>query len=280
MTCARDSFTYTSLAKGLNQIGLPNKALELVVHMFREEVHIDGFSLACFLSAAATLPSIEPGKHLHCCSVKLGLSSQVSVSNSLINMYSKHKCLEDAKSVFHSIREPSVVSWNALISGLASNGCYYEALSVFEDMALAGAQPDNITFSAVLYACTHGGFVDVGINHFNSMRNSFGVSPQRSHYTLFLDMLGRAGRLTEAACTIEAMPIRPDVSMYRNLLACCELHNDLSVAENITRKALELYPSDTVFQNMLSGISGAPWKHERGVHAHRMKSDADIQAKA
>ncbi|KAF7076634.1 hypothetical protein CFC21_081256, partial [Triticum aestivum] len=274
MACARDNLTYTSLAKGLNQIGLPSKALEMVVHMFREEVRIDGFSLACFLSAAATLPSIEPGKHLHCCSLKLGLSSQVSVSNSLINMYSKHKCVEDAKSVFHSIREPSVVSWNALISGLAyNNGCYYEALSVFEDMTLAGAQPDSITSSAVLYACTHGGFVDIGINHFNSMRNSFGVSPQRSHYTLFLDMLGRVGRLTEAACTIEAMPIRPDVSMYKNLLAFCELHNDLSVAENITRKALELYPSDTVFQNTLSGISGAPWEH-------RMKSDADIQAKA
>ncbi|XP_044391958.1 pentatricopeptide repeat-containing protein At5g52850, chloroplastic [Triticum aestivum] len=282
MVCARDNLTYTSLAKGLNQIGLPSKALELVVLMFREEVRIDGFSLACFLSAAATLPSVVPGKHLHCCSLKLGLSSQVPVSNSLINMYSKHKCVEDAKSVFHSIREPSVVSWNALISGLAyNNECYYEALSVFEDMTLAGAQPDSITFSAVLYACTHGGFVDIGINHFNSMRNSFGVSPQRSHYTLFLDMLGRAGRLTEAACTIEAMPIRPDVSMYKNLLAFCELHNDLVVAENITRKALELYPSDTVFQNTLSGISGAPWKHECGAPwKHRMKSDADIQAKA
>ncbi|XP_037464754.1 pentatricopeptide repeat-containing protein At5g52850, chloroplastic-like [Triticum dicoccoides] len=268
MACARDNLTYTSLAKGLNQIGLPSKALELLVLMFREEVRIDGFSLACFLSAAATLPSIEPGKHLHCCSLKLGLSSQVSVSNSLINMYSKHKCLEDAKSVFHSIREPSVVSWNALISGLAyNNECYCEALSVFEDMTLAGAQPDSITLSAVLYACTHGGLVDIGINHFNSMRNSFGVSPQRSHYTLFLDMLGRAGRLTEAACTIEAMPIRPDVSMYKNLLAFCELHNDVVVAENIARKALELYPSVTVFQNILSGISGAPWKH-------RMKSDA------
>ncbi|KAM3280645.1 hypothetical protein ACQJBY_047445 [Aegilops geniculata] len=270
---ARDSFTYTSLAKGLNQIGLPSKALEMLVHMFHEEVRINGFSLACFLSAAATLPSIEPGKHLHCCSLKLGLSSQVSVSNSLINMYSKHKCLQDAKSVFQSIREPSVVSWNAVISGLASNGCYYEALSVFEDMALAGAQPDNITFSLVLYACTHGGLVDIGINHFNSMRGLYGVSPQRSHYTLFLDMLGRAGRLTEVACTIEAMPFRPDVSMYKNLLAFCELHNDLVVAEIIARKALELYPSDTVFQNILSGISGAPWKH-------RMKSDADIQAKA
>jgi pentatricopeptide repeat protein len=57
----RDNFTYTSLAKGLNQVGLPNKALEMIVHMFQEEVHMDSFSLACFLCSAAALLSIEPG---------------------------------------------------------------------------------------------------------------------------------------------------------------------------------------------------------------------------
>jgi hypothetical protein len=108
------------------------------------------------------------------------------------------------------------------------------------------------------------------------MRKQFGVSPQRSHYTLFLDMLGRAGRLTEAACTIETMPIQPDLSMYKCLLAFCELHNDLVVGENVAKKALELYPSDTVLQNMLSAICGAPWKHECRVHAHKMKSGAAI----
>lgn len=280
MAFVRDSFTYTSLAKGLNQMGLQHKALEMIVHMFNEEVDIDSFSLACFLSAAATLASIEHGKQLHCLSVKLGLSNEVSVSNSLIDMYSKCKCMEDAKSVFRSIREPSVVSWNALISGLASNGCYNEALSSFEDLTLVGAQPDGITFSVVLYACSHGGLVDIGIKHFNSMRNLFGVFPQRNHYTLFLDMLGRAGCLTEAAWTIEAMSIQLDLSMYRTLLAFCKLHNDPVAGENIARKALKLYPSDPVFQNTLSGICGTPGKQECGAQAHRMKRDADIQAKA
>ncbi|XP_062213873.1 pentatricopeptide repeat-containing protein At5g52850, chloroplastic-like [Phragmites australis] len=258
MPFIRDRFTYTSLAKGLNQMGLQHRALEMLVHMLHEEIDIDGFSLACFLSAAATMASMEHGKQLHCCSVKLGLSGQVSVSNSLIDMYSRCKCLEDANSAFRSIREPNVVSWNVLISGLVFNERYTEALSAFEDMILAGTQPDGITFSVVLSACSHGGLVDIGIKHFNSMRNLFGVFPQRSHYTCFLDMLGRAGRLTEAAHTIEAMPVQPDLSMYRTLLAFCKLHNDPVVGENIARKALELDPSDAVLQNMLPGIFGAP----------------------
>uniref|UniRef100_A0A0A9DG17 Pentacotripeptide-repeat region of PRORP domain-containing protein n=1 Tax=Arundo donax TaxID=35708 RepID=A0A0A9DG17_ARUDO len=95
------------------------------------------------------------------------------------------------------------------------------------------------------------------------MRNLFGVSPQKSHYTCFLDMLGRAGCLTEAAHTIESMAIQPDLSMYRTLLAFCKLHNDLVVGENIARKALELDPSNTVLQNMLSGFCGAPGRQDR-----------------
>jgi len=201
------------------------------------------------------LASIESGKQLHCCAVKLGLSGQVSLSNGLINMYSRCKCLEDAKRAFQSIREPSVVSWNAIIFGTAFNGSYTEALSVFEDMILAGAQPDGVTFTVVLSACSHGGLVDIGIKHFNSMTNMFDVPPQKSHYAWFLDMLGRAGRFTEVAHTIEAMPVQPDVSIYRTLLAYCKLHNEQVVGEYIAKKALEWDPSDSLLRNMLSGIS-------------------------
>jgi pentatricopeptide repeat protein len=145
----------------------------MIVHMFQEEVHMDSFSFACFLCSAAALLSIEPGMQLDCCSVKLGLRSQVSASDSPINMRSKHKCLQYA-SVFQSIRKPSVVFWNALISWLASNGSYYETLSVFEDMTLNEAQPDGITFSVVLYACTYSGLVDIDIDHL-TLRKQFGV---------------------------------------------------------------------------------------------------------
>ncbi|KAF0917987.1 hypothetical protein E2562_021684 [Oryza meyeriana var. granulata] len=210
MAFIRDRFTYTSLARGLNQMGLQLRALEMVVRMFHEDVDVDGFSLASFLSSAASLASIETGMQLHSCSVKLGLSSDISVSNSLIDMYSKCKCMGEAKSVFQSISEPTVVSWNALMSALISNDCYNEALSAFEDMTLVGAKPDGITFSLVLFACNHGGLVDIGIKYFSSMGTLFGVLPQRSHYTLFLDMLGQAGRLAEAASIIDLIPVQPD----------------------------------------------------------------------
>ncbi|XP_024313444.1 pentatricopeptide repeat-containing protein At5g52850, chloroplastic [Brachypodium distachyon] len=49
MAFVRDSFTYTSLAKGLNQIGLPNKALGMIIHMFHEKpMQVFGGCYVCF----------------------------------------------------------------------------------------------------------------------------------------------------------------------------------------------------------------------------------------
>jgi hypothetical protein len=42
------------------------------------------------------------------------------------------------------------------------------------------------------------------------MMNLFGVPPQKSHYTLFLDMLGQAGHLTKVARTIDSGAVQPD----------------------------------------------------------------------
>jgi hypothetical protein len=77
-------------------------------------------------------------------------------------------------------------------------------------------------------------------------------------------MLGRAGRLTEAAHTIEAMPIQPDLSMCRTLRPFCKLHNNPVVGKNIARKILELDPLDMLPQDL----------HNReGVEVSKLKID-------
>ncbi|XP_072961407.1 pentatricopeptide repeat-containing protein At5g52850, chloroplastic [Typha angustifolia] len=277
MILHRDVVTYTSMAKGLNQIGHQQRSLEMMTHMLREGVAMDGFSLACFLSSAAGLSSTESGKQLHCYSLKSGLNNKVSVSNSLVDMYSKCGCIREARSIFLAIQEPNVVSWNGLISGLASNGLIPEALSTFEDMRLARAQPDGITFLVVLYACSHGGLVDVGIEHFNKMRDLYSVSPERDHYACLVDMLSRAGRLEEAACAIETMPFQPDASMYKTLLASCKLYGNLVLGESIARSALELDPYDTAIYMLLAGIYDNAGKLEWGEQTRRMMRERTLR---
>ncbi|TKY51353.1 Pentatricopeptide repeat-containing protein [Spatholobus suberectus] len=133
----RDLITYTSLAARLNQRGDHEMALKVITHMCNDEVKMDEFSLASFLSAAAGLGTMETGKQLHCCSVKSGFKRCNSVSNSLVHLYSKCGSMHDAHRAFKDINEPDSVSWNGLISGLASNGHISDALSAFDDMRIS-----------------------------------------------------------------------------------------------------------------------------------------------
>jgi pentatricopeptide repeat protein len=56
-----------------------------------------------------------------------------------------------------------VVSWSAVISSHAQHGCAREALQFFNKMVDAKVLPNEITFLAVLTACSHGGLVDEGL---------------------------------------------------------------------------------------------------------------------
>lgn len=268
-----DVLTYTSLAKGMNQMDLQRRALGLIPRMSEEGVRMDGFSLACFLSAAAGSAAVGSGKQLHCYSVKSGLRSWISVSNGLVDMYGKCGSIDEARRVFMAIQEPNVVSWNALICVLASNGWVAEALSSFEDMRLAGVPPDGITLLLLLYACSHGGLVDAGIEYFNSMEELHGVPPQRDHYICLVDMLGRAGRLEAAAQAIETMPFRPDALTYKTLLASCKFHGNLVLGECMARNALEIDPADPAIYVLLAGIYDDAGRPEWGEQTRMMMKE-------
>ncbi|ONK82059.1 uncharacterized protein A4U43_C01F35700 [Asparagus officinalis] len=274
----RDIFTYTSLAKGLNQLGLHKKALDIIIPiMHDDDVRIDGFSLATFVSATSGLAAIEAGKQLHCLSLKSGLNNWVSVSNGLIDMYSKCGFIEEARKTFALIPEPNVASWNGLISGYSSNARFTEALSAFEDMRLAGVQPDNITMLVVLYACSHGGLVDLGVKYFKSMTEMFGLSPQLDHYVCLVDLLGRAGRLEEAAWVIETMSFKPnDPLIYKTLLHCCKLHRNLAMGEIMARRVMEMDPGDPAVYVMLATMYDDAGKSQMGEMTREMMRERGL----
>lgn len=257
----RDALTYTGLATRLNQMGHHEMALHIINHMFNDDIKMDGYSMAGFLSASAGLNSVETGMQLHSYSVKSGLGSFISVSNGLVSFYGKCGLTHDAERAFAEISEPDIVSWNGLISVLASYGHISSALSAFDDMRLTGVKPDSVTFLLVLFTCTHGGLVDMGLEYFNSMKEMHGIDPQLDHYACLFDLLGRAGRLEEAMEILETMPIRPNASIYKTLLAACKVHRSVPLGEDIASRGLKLDPSDPAFNLMLANLydsSGRP----------------------
>ncbi|PKI63492.1 pentatricopeptide repeat-containing protein At5g52850, chloroplastic [Punica granatum] len=260
----RDVITYTSLATRMNNAGHHETALSLIRLITAENIEMDEFSLASFLSAASNLSSIQTGRQLHSQSVKSGLGHGLSVSNGLVDLYGKCKSTDDARKAFDDIPKPNVVSWNVLISRLASNGLVSSALSSFEDMRLAGVNPDSITFLLVLSACSRGGLVDLALEYFHSTSKTHNIEPELEHYTCLVDLLGRAGRLEEAREVIESMPLRPDGAIYKKLLSACKLHRNVPLGEDMARRGLEVDPMDRTFYAMLADLYDASRRYDLG----------------
>jgi len=115
----------------------------------------------------------------------------------------------------------NVVTWTALINGLAIHGDGREALEAFYVMVESGLKPDCVAFMGALVACSHGGFVEEGQQVFQDMWSKYGVEPTLEHYGCMVDLLGRAGKMLEAFEFVERMHVKPNSIIWRTLLGAC-----------------------------------------------------------
>lgn len=250
----RDQASSASLMSSYAQSGLVEEAILLFHELLMSHMTIDSFILSSVLRAVSLLRRPGIGSLLHSWIVKLGLESNASVGSSLVVMYSKWGSIEECHKAFEPIDKPDLVSWTALIMSYAQHGKGEEALETYELMRKEGNRPDAVTFVGVLSACSHNGLVEEGYSHFNSMAKDCGIQPNNRHYACMVDLLGRAGRLEEAAKFITNMPIKPDALVWGTLLAACKVHGDIVLGRLAAEKVMELEPNDSGAYVSLSNI--------------------------
>ncbi|KAF7100057.1 hypothetical protein CFC21_101615 [Triticum aestivum] len=113
----------------------------------------DGSTLASVLKACACVEDLGLGAQLHACACKAGSDSETAVCNALITMYLK--CgggMRSAAAAFDGVSEPNVITWTALIAGLAQNGLVAEAVSFHKEMVETGDRENGHCFASVLSA--------------------------------------------------------------------------------------------------------------------------------
>ncbi|XP_057825480.1 pentatricopeptide repeat-containing protein At1g08070, chloroplastic [Cryptomeria japonica] len=69
------------------------------------------------------------------------------------NMYAKCGSLVDARNAFEHRTDTDVFSWNMMIGQYRRHGFPQQALTLFQQMQLSEARPDQFTFSTILPAC-------------------------------------------------------------------------------------------------------------------------------
>lgn len=139
------------------------EAFELFRRMRVEKVELDGFVAASMLSACTGLGALEQAKWIHGYVERSGIELDSKLATTIVDMYCKCGCLEEAFQVFNGLPLKKGVSlWNCMIGGLAVHGKGEDAIGLFKEMEREMVAPDGITFVNLLTACAHSGLVEEG----------------------------------------------------------------------------------------------------------------------
>ncbi|KAG9459917.1 hypothetical protein H6P81_004425 [Aristolochia fimbriata] len=251
----KDVVTWTVMISGYTQSCLFKEALEMFLLMRSASIEPNEVTIVSVLPAIAHLGTLTHGKWVHAFVKKKGMHVDGVLGSALVDMYSKCGCIDDALQVFNKLQRKEPSAWNSIISGFASHGFGREACCIFTIMKEESSiHPNDITFVAILNACSHAGLVDEGKLIFHEMINVYKVNPNVRHYGCMVDLLGRAGRLKEARQLIEEMPIEPNLVLWKTLLGACRIHKDFVLADEIAGIVAKLAPQDGGFYALAASV--------------------------
>jgi pentatricopeptide repeat protein len=241
---------------------MPTKAVDLYLQMEKSGVEPDAITCASVLPACGDLSALLLGRRIHEYIERRNLRPNLLLENSLIDMYARCGCLEDAKRVFDRMKLRDVASWTSLISAYGMTGKGYNAVALFTEMLNSGQIPDSIAFVAILSACSHSGLLDEGKIYFKQMTNDYRITPRIEHFACMVDLLGRAGRVDEAYKFIKEMPIEPNARVWGTLLSSCRVYSNMDIGLLAADSLLLLAPEQSGYYVLLSNIyaKAGRWK--------------------
>ncbi|KAK9077003.1 hypothetical protein SSX86_005338 [Deinandra increscens subsp. villosa] len=271
----RSIVTWNTMLSCLSKSGREGEALKVFDEMRENRFEPDEATLVTMLPVCARLgeDGIAQSIHSYAKSTKL-YGKHVSVGNSLVDFYCKRGLLDAAFMVFNDMPLKNVVSWNAMISGLAFNGEVEKGLTLFDEMMKNGLNPNESTFVGVLTCCVHSGLIQRGRDLFASMVSNHQIEPKLEHYGCMVDLLGRNGCVKEAYELIKTMPMKPNAALWGALLSSCHNHGDMELAEVAVKEVISLEPWNSGNYVLLSNIYAekGKWDEVEKIRLLMMKS--------
>ncbi|KAJ4874644.1 Putative pentatricopeptide repeat-containing protein [Raphanus sativus] len=234
--------------------GMVMEALRLFRQMVTRRMRPDSFTLASSISSCV---SVRLGKQIHGHVVRTDVSDEF-VQNSLIDMYSKNGLVDSAFAVFGQIEDRSVVTWNSMLCGFSQNGNSLEAINLFDYMYSNCLEMNEVTFLAVIQACSSIGSLEKGrwVHHKLILCGLKDLFTE----TALVDMYAKCGDLNAAETVFKAMSNRSVVS-WSSMINAYGMHGRIGSAISTFSQMVEsgTEPNEVVFMNVLSacGHSGS-----------------------
>ncbi|CAJ2638270.1 unnamed protein product [Trifolium pratense] len=251
-----NNVNYHSYSNSFDDANFSFEALYLFNDMQVAQIRPNEVTFVALIRACSNLGALSQGFWVHCFVLRNKINVNRFLGTALVDMYSKCGCLNLACQLFDKMPENDrdAFCYTAMIGGFAIHGYGNQALELYRKMKFKGLVPDDATFVVTMFACSHGGLVEEGLEIFESMKEVHGVQPKLEHYGCLIDLLGRAGRLKEAEERLQGMAMKPNAVLWRSLLGAARLHGNVDVGEVALKKLIELEPETSGNYVLLSNM--------------------------
>lgn len=225
-----DLITYSAMISGFVQSGKAIEALRMSQHMLTSGIKPNQVTVTGLLPSCGMIDSIRRGKEIHGLIYRLQIDINAFVGSALIDMYSKCGTIREAQNVFNSISNKNAGTWNAMIGCYGKHGMVTSAIELFGRMKDEEIEPNEVTLTSVICACSHGGAVEKGMEIFKSMK----IEPNAEHYSCLVDLLCRHGRIEEAYGVVKEIGVGVMTdSIIGAFLNGCKIYERRDLAEKI-----------------------------------------------
>ncbi|KAH6559573.1 hypothetical protein KP509_1Z003200 [Ceratopteris richardii] len=251
---SRTEVSWTLLIAGYTEYGLGNDALMCFQRMVQEGASIDVAAFISSLKACGAIAAWEEAEQLHEeVKKQLWLEGDPAVGSAIVDMYLKCGMLSKAQDVFDTLLVRNACLWTTLIAGYMDHGQSGEALNCFEQMALEGTSPDNVTYICCLKACGSVGAARKGRELHAEVARRGLIDKDPAIGSVLVDMYAKCGSVSSSAQVFEKLPVQ-DVASWNSLISGhCQL-GDCDKVIDLFHKMLQqnLMPDSVTFINVLS----------------------------
>ncbi|RLM80255.1 pentatricopeptide repeat-containing protein [Panicum miliaceum] len=273
----RNLVSWSALISCCARAGRPELALELFARMrgARPNEHI----YASVARSCAALRALAAGAQVHGHAVKSGFLGASFVANSIASMYMKCGCFDEGYGVFRTLAEPTVVSYNATISGLAASAQPEKGLEVFRLMKLRGLRPDRFSYAAALGICSDLENPNIGAAlHCDTVKIGLDVTAFVGN--VILDMYSKHGTITEAEQVFLSVEEK-DAVTWNTYIAAHSRHGGYIEALMLFKDMLDtdVCPDNFTYASALAACAELSLiRHGSQVHCHliRSREDSDV----
>ncbi|PIA35573.1 hypothetical protein AQUCO_03500143v1 [Aquilegia coerulea] len=231
------------------------------------------------LKKCTQMGKLEKGKVVHEHFLKSKFKRDISILNTILNMYAKCGTLDDARKTFDDMPMKDMVTWTVLITGYSQNNRAEEALALFPEMVKLGLKPNQFTLSSLLKASGSARSDEIG-RQFHGFCIKYGYEWNIYVGSSLLEMYARCGQMKEAESVFDGMVNKNEVC-WNSLIAG---HARKSEAEDALKLFWKMqkqnYKPTHYTYSSLFGACASIGALEQGkwIHAHMIKSGEKLKA--